>query len=82
MFAIFFFHSFTDSAAQCEASVVRYPSSSQKARDWNKVVTDITKNDEDKPEGQAALNALFQKIYSEGSDEVRKAMNKSFVSNN
>jgi suppressor of G2 allele of SKP1 len=52
-----------------------YPSSSKKAKDWDKVALE-----DDKPEGEAALNALFQQIYSEGSDEVKKAMNKSFVS--
>ena len=31
-------------------------------------------------QGEAALNQLFQKIYSDASDDVKKAMNKSFVS--
>lgn len=57
----------------------KYPSSAPKARDWDRVVGDITKQEGDEnPEGDAALNALFQKIYSQGSDEVKRAMNKSF----
>ncbi|KAK6644959.1 hypothetical protein RUM43_001235 [Polyplax serrata] len=54
------------------------PTSSVKTKNWDKVVGDMTNKDDDKLEGDAALNALFQRIYAEGSDEVKKAMNKSF----
>ncbi|XP_021364370.1 protein SGT1 homolog [Mizuhopecten yessoensis] len=57
----------------------RYPSSSHYTRDWDKVVTNITKEEKDENlEGDAALNNLFQKIYGDGSDETKKAMMKSF----
>ncbi|GBM24553.1 Protein SGT1 [Araneus ventricosus] len=58
-----------------------YPSSKTQKKDWDKLAAEIKKEEaEEKLEGEAALNQLFQKIYAEGSDETRKAMNKSFVS--
>ncbi|XP_067012404.1 protein SGT1 homolog isoform X2 [Anabrus simplex] len=56
----------------------KYPSSASKPKDWDRVVGELAKEDDDKAEGEAALNSLFQKIYSQGSDEVKRAMNKSF----
>lgn len=59
----------------------KYPSSSHYTRDWDKLVVEIKKEEKDeKLEGDAALNQLFQNIYKDGNEEVRKAMNKSFVS--
>ncbi|GFR01905.1 protein SGT1 homolog, partial [Trichonephila clavata] len=57
-----------------------YPSSKTQKKDWDKVAIEIQKEEAaEKLEGEAALNELFQKIYSDGSDETRKAMNKSFL---
>ncbi|KAI3636675.1 hypothetical protein MIR68_005364 [Amoeboaphelidium protococcarum] len=53
-----------------------YPSSSKKHVDWSSVEKSV---EEEKPEGEQALNALFQKIYKDGNDEVRRAMVKSFT---
>ncbi|XP_076601932.1 protein SGT1 homolog isoform X1 [Chaetodon auriga] len=58
----------------------QYPSSSHYAHKWDKMVVDLNEEEKDeKLEGDAALNKLFQQIYSDGSDEVKRAMNKSFM---
>ncbi|XP_059483097.1 protein SGT1 homolog [Neocloeon triangulifer] len=52
----------------------KYPSSSKAAKDWDKITIEDEKED--------GIDQLFQKIYAEGSDEIRKAMNKSFTESN
>ena len=71
----------TTTAENEDGTIHKSPSSSHYTRDWDKLVAEVKKEEkEEKPEGDAALNKLFQQIYGDGSDEVKKAMNKSFVS--
>ena len=55
--------------------------SNTKTKDWDKVVREIEK-DADKPEGDAALNTLFQQIYGGADPDTQRAMQKSFVESN
>ena len=66
-------------AATTPSDVHKYPSSNHLYSDWDKLAKQL--QDEEKTEnleGDAALNNLFKQIYSDGSDEVKRAMNKSF----
>ncbi|XP_073470329.1 protein SGT1 homolog [Aquarana catesbeiana] len=61
-------------------SLHKYPSSSHYTKNWDKLVGEIGEEEKkEKLEGDAALNKLFQQIYSDGNDEVKRAMNKSFM---
>jgi len=53
-----------------------YPSSGKKQVDWDNLAKEIA---EDKPEGEEALNKVFQDIFGNGTDEQKKAMIKSFT---
>nr|XP_060616100.1 protein SGT1 homolog [Anolis sagrei ordinatus] len=61
-------------------SMLLYPPSSHYTRNWDKLVVELKEEEKsEKLEGDAALNQLFQQIYSDGTDEVKRAMNKSFM---
>lgn len=56
-----------------------------KVKNWDKIVRDLEDEDEDdkkKPEGDEAVNKLFQQIYSNANPETRRAMMKSFQESN
>ena len=50
-----------------------------KSKDWNKVVQEV---EDEKPEGEAAVNALFQQIYRDADPDTKRAMMKSFIESN
>lgn len=71
--------SFTPAPSAASGSDNPKPPSHPGKKDWSKIEKDLEKELEDeKPEGEAALNDLFAKIYRDGDDNLRRAMNKSF----
>jgi len=49
------------------------------SKDWDQVESNLKKAEEDeKPEGEEALNKLFKDIYGRADEDTRRAMNKSF----
>merc|ERR1712078_58285 len=48
-------------------------------RDWDAIEKNIADEEKnEKPEGDEAMNKLFKQIYSNASDDTRRAMVKSF----
>jgi len=58
---------------------LKYPSSARKPVDNAQVEKALAEEVEVAPQGEAAINSLFQKIYSDASEDTRRAMMKSFV---
>lgn len=48
-------------------------------KDWDKIDQDLRKDlENEKPEGDAALNTLFKQIYERSDENTRRAMMKSY----
>ena len=55
------------------------PKDKRSAKDWDALEAELADElADEKPEGDEALNELFQKIYMNADDDTRRAMNKSF----
>lgn len=64
-------------AGRTDKPMIPKPYSSKK--DWEKLGSQISKElDEEKPEGEEALQKLFQQIYKDATPETKMAMKKSF----
>ncbi|KAJ0106076.1 hypothetical protein Patl1_17634 [Pistacia atlantica] len=60
-----------------------YPSSKSKTIDWDKLESQVKKEEKDeKLDGDAGLNKLFRDIYQNADEDMRRAMTKSFYESN
>jgi len=54
-----------------------YPSSSQRAKDWDKLEAEIKKDEKENKDEMDDANAIFQRLYRDSDENTRRAMNKS-----
>lgn len=60
-----------------------YPSSKPNVIDWDKLEATVKEEEkEEQLDGDAALNKFFKDIYLNADENMRRAMNKSFVESN
>lgn len=65
---------------QAAASTAQHPPAHPGTKkNWDKILSSDEYVDDTKPQGDDALNAVFQQIYANGTDEQRRAMIKSFT---
>ena len=67
------------------ATAIAYPTSSRTGvKNWDALEREAIKDAEtwEKPDGDAAANALFKELYKNATPEVRRAMEKSYVESN
>lgn len=56
-----------------------YPSSSLRAKNWDKIEAQIKKDEKDNKEDMGDANAIFQQLYRDSDENTRRAMNKSMA---
>ncbi|KAL0015881.1 hypothetical protein SO802_002950 [Lithocarpus litseifolius] len=60
-----------------------YPSSMPRKRDWDKLEAQVKQEEkEEKLDGDAGVNRMFQDIYLNADEDMRRAMSKSFMESN
>lgn len=64
-------------ASSLDSPSLAYPSSSKHPKNWSKM-EDQMKNEPIQDGGQS-VDAFFQELYKNASEETKRAMNKSFV---
>lgn len=57
---------------------IKAAATTKKYDKWDKLAKEAEKQEEEERQGEAALQSLFQKIYSSADENTRRAMNKSF----
>ncbi|UJR28925.1 hypothetical protein I4U23_010143 [Adineta vaga] len=54
-----------------------YPSSSQRAKNWDKIEAEIKKDEKENKDEMGDANAIFARLYRDSDEKTRRAMNKS-----